>query len=375
MAFERLFDQVENIRLEKITKKYENRFVVNDINLKINGGELLIIIGPSGSGKTTMIRMINKMILPDSGEILINGHDVSALDTVNLRRNIGYVIQNIGLFPHMTLKENVSLVAKLTGWDKKKIEERVAYLLNFVSLPPEIFINRYPRQLSGGQQQRVGLARALMMDPPLLLMDEPFGALDLIIRKQLQAEFLRIKKEIGRTIIFITHDIEEAFTLGDRIAIMDNGKIIQIGTPEELIFNPKNELIIQIVNSNRKFKHLDTLTVKDVMMPIEDKYIIDSQMNAFDAIELMKKRNTEIVIIFNNKKPIGKLMLIDLLRHKDKKTLVENIARKISMFSLNEPIAFALSQMKSSNEYVSLVFEKDSAIGLLMLDEILLKLI
>lgn len=375
MGIDRLFDRVDNIKFENVTKKYDSHLAVDNINLNIEGGELLMIIGSSGSGKTTLIRMINKMTSPDVGKIYINNNDVAELSAVDLRRNIGYVIQNIGLFPHMTIKENIGLVAKLARWDKEKIEERVSYLLKFVSLPPELFIDRYPRQLSGGQQQRVGLARALMMDPPLLLMDEPFGALDPILRKQLQIEFLRIKKEIGRTIIFITHDVEEAFILGDRIAVMDNGKIIQLGIPEELIFNPENKLISEIVGSQNKFKHFDKLKVKDVVIPFEDTYFMKSQLILSEAIELMKDKNIEIGFVFEDNTLVGKIELIDLLKYNNQKISVKKLSKKIITFSPDESLTSALSQMKSSDQCIALVIENKKVSGVLMCDKILLKLI
>lgn len=178
MKFKKLFNRIESIRLEDVTKRYGDRFAVKDLDLEVRGGELMILIGRSGSGKTTTLRMINRLIEPDSGKVSINGTDVEEFDPVRLRRSIGYVIQNIGLLPHLKVSENIGLILKLEGWDEEKIRERVSELLNFVSLPPKSFMDRYPHQLSGGQQQRIGLARALAMDPPLLLMDEPFGALD-----------------------------------------------------------------------------------------------------------------------------------------------------------------------------------------------------
>lgn len=375
MQTERLFDRIDSIRFNNVTKKYEARFAVEDLDLEIEGGELLILIGPSGSGKTTTLRMINRMIEHDSGKVSINDLDTKKLDPVRLRRNIGYVIQNIGLFPHMTIAENIGLVPKLEGWDKNKIEDRVRYLLEFVSLPPEMFMDRYPRQLSGGQQQRVGLARAMAMDPPLLLMDEPFGALDPILRKQLQKEFLKIKKEIGKTIIFVTHDIEEALILGDRIAIMDQAKLVQIGTPEELIFNPVNEMVASIVDTDRKFKHMDTLKVKDLMSVFEDKYMIDASLNACDAVDEMTRSNVETIFVFKDGEVLGQLRMIDLMKCKEKNRNLEELARPVKFFKALDSVAFALSEMKKSEEYLSLVMNSSKPIGILVSDEVLLKLI
>lgn len=375
MRTQRLFERIESIELQAVSKKYGSRFAVDSLDLNIEGGELLVLLGPSGSGKTTTLRMINRMIEPDTGTILINGQNIMRLDPVSLRRNIGYVIQNIGLFPHMNVGENVGLVPKLEGWDDIRTTERVRYLLDFVSLPPDRFIKRYPRQLSGGQQQRVGLARALAMNPPLLLMDEPFGALDPILRKQLQEEFLDIKKEIGRTIVFITHDIEEAFRLGDRIAIMDNAKLIQVGPPEELIFEPVNDLVADIVDTERKFKHMDILNVKDLMTPLDTKYLLDASMDICGAVQTMKERGTEIGIVFENNVLVGKVEMIDLLKSEDECTLIKKVAKPMKVFAPQDSVASALSEMKKSAEYMAMVMNEDAPGGVLVSDEVLLKLI
>jgi osmoprotectant transport system ATP-binding protein len=375
MPTQRLFERIESVELQHVSKKYGSRYAVESLDLTIEGGELLILIGPSGSGKTTTLRMINRMIEPDAGNILINGQNVMQLDPVSLRRNIGYVIQNIGLFPHMTIGENVGLVPKLEGWDEIRTTERVRHLLDFVSLPPDRFIKRYPRQLSGGQQQRVGLARALAMDPPLLLMDEPFGALDPILRKQLQKEFMEIKKEIGRTIVFITHDIEEAFRLGDRIAIMDNGWLVQVGAPEDLIFEPVNDLVADIVDTDRKFKHMDTLNVKDLMTPLDANYILNGGMDACDAVEIMKDRNTEIGIVFENGILVGKVEMVNLLKCEERHPFLRDIAKPMKVFGLRDSVATALSEMKKSGEYMAMVMNGNTVGGMLVSDEVLLKLI
>ena len=254
MASRKLFDRIDSFQLENVTKKYEEHFAVKNLDLEIRGGELLILIGRSGSGKTTVLRMINRLIEPDSGSISVNGIDVKEFDPIQLRRNIGYVIQNIGLLPHLRVSENIGLILKLEGWEKEKTMKRVEDLLNLVSLPPQIFMDRYPHELSGGQQQRIGLARAMAMNPPLFLMDEPFGALDPLLRAQLQDEFCKIKKELGRTIVFVTHDINEAFRLGDRIAIMDNAELVQVGTPEELIFSPANDMVARNCGIKKKIQ-------------------------------------------------------------------------------------------------------------------------
>jgi len=375
MSTQRLFDRIDSVRLQQVTKKYGELFAVEQLDLDLQGGELLILIGPSGSGKTTTLRMINRLIEPDDGVITINDHDIMEFDPVRLRRNIGYVIQDIGLFPHMTIKENIGLVPRLEGWSDQEISDRVKHLLDFVSLPPESFMDRYPGQLSGGQQQRVGLARALAMDPPLLLMDEPFGALDPILRKQLQDEFNVIKQEIGRTILFVTHDIDEAFKLGDRIGIMSDARLIQIGTPEELILHPENELVSDIVDAKRKFKHIDTLRVKDMMSPITDKYLFDAGMTAHEAVNRMTQTNVELAIVLDGSDLVRYVEMADLVQQKHDDVTLWDIARPTPSFSSNDHIASALGKLKDMGESLGVVMEADRPVGLFFLDNVLLKLI
>lgn len=375
MSTQRLFDRIDSVRLQQVTKKYDELFAVEQLDLDLQGGELLILIGPSGSGKTTTLRMINRLIEPDDGVITINDHDIMEFDSVRLRRNIGYVIQDIGLFPHMTIKENIGLVPRLEGWSDQEISDRVKHLLDFVSLPPESFMDRYPGQLSGGQQQRVGLARALAMDPPLLLMDEPFGALDPILRKQLQDEFNVIKQEIGRTILFVTHDIDEAFKLGDRIGIMSDARLIQIGTPEELILHPENELVSDIVDAKRKFKHIDTLRVKDMMSPITDKYLFDAGMTAHEAVNRMTQTNVELAIVLDGSDLVRYVEMADLVQQKHDDITLRDIARPAPGFSSNDHIASALGKLKDMGESLGVVMEADRPVGLFFLDNVLLKLI
>lgn len=231
----RLFNRIESLNLTRVSKQFNGVYAVRDLSIAVNGGELIALIGGSGSGKTTTLRMINRLIDPDLGEILINDTPVSSLDPIALRRSIGYVIQQIGLFPHMSVAENITIPLRLAEWTPADIATRIDKLLTLVSLPPDQFRNRRPSELSGGQQQRVGLARALAADPPLLLMDEPFGALDPLLRRQLQEEFIRIKTSLGKTILFVTHDIDEAFLLGDRIAVLYEGRLHAIGTPAEIL--------------------------------------------------------------------------------------------------------------------------------------------
>ncbi len=222
---------------------------VNDVSLTVNEGEFVTILGSSGCGKTTLLKMVNRLYEPDTGSIILFGEDISTVDVVRVRRRIGYVIQQIGLFPHCTVGDNIATVPKLLKWDKAKIDERVDELLTLVGLEPKEFRDRYPSQLSGGQQQRVGLARALAVDPKIMLMDEPFGAVDSITREKLQDELARLHKETGKTFLLVTHDIEEAFKLGDRVIIMNEGTIRQFDTPEAIIRRPGDPFVESLVNS------------------------------------------------------------------------------------------------------------------------------
>ncbi len=239
------------IEFKNVSKTFQGAGypAVNDVSLTVNEGEFVTILGSSGCGKTTLLKMVNRLYEPDSGSIILFGEDISTVDVVKVRRRIGYVIQQIGLFPHYTVADNIATVPKLLKWDKAKIDARVDELLNLVGLEPKEFRDRYPAQLSGGQQQRVGLARALAVDPKIMLMDEPFGAVDSITREKLQDELVRLHKETGKTFLFVTHDIEEAFKLGDRVIIMNEGTIRQFDTPEAIIRHPADPFVASLVNS------------------------------------------------------------------------------------------------------------------------------
>lgn len=257
------------IELENVSKVYPGQAgpAVDSFSMTINPGELVMLVGPSGCGKTTTMKMINRIIEPTSGSIRIDGNDVLSLDPNQLRRHIGYVIQQIGLFPHLTIEDNIATVPRLLGWSKAKTADRVEQLLTTVQLDPGIYARRYPRQLSGGQQQRVGVARALAADPPVMLMDEPFGATDPITREKLQAEFLRLQSEIGKTIIFVTHDFEEAIKLGDRIAVLgERSRIEQFDTPANILSAPANEYVSSFIGQGASLKRLALIPVSDARL-------------------------------------------------------------------------------------------------------------
>ena len=239
---------------------------VNEVSFEVHEGSTCMLVGTSGSGKTTLLRMINRLIEPTSGAILIDGKNILEEDPIKLRRRIGYVIQQIGLFPHMTIAENVRVTAEIAGgWTKQRLAARSDELLELVGLPPDQYRKRYPRQLSGGQQQRVGLARALATDPAILLMDEPFGALDAITRERLQEELLNIQRNVRKTIIFVSHDIQEAFKLGDQIAVMHDGQLQQLGTPIELLAQPANEYVRKLVGADSVLRQIEYLPVSGAL--------------------------------------------------------------------------------------------------------------
>ena len=250
------------IRLDAVTKRFGDGVAVDNLHLDIAAGELCVLVGPSGCGKTTTLKMINRLEEPTSGRIFVDGADVKTTRPVELRRRIGYVIQQVGLFPHQTIAENIATVPRLLGWDRKRIDSRVGELLELLGLEPRRFAKRYPHELSGGQRQRVGVARALAADPPVLLMDEPFGALDPITRARLQEELVRLQSEVRKTIVFVTHDIEEAVAIGDRIAIFRQGGVLeQHDTPARLLGHPATPFVADFVGGDRGLKQLSVTLV------------------------------------------------------------------------------------------------------------------
>lgn len=255
------------IRIENVSKYYKgmDRPAVSKLNLHIKEGEICVFVGPSGCGKTTTMKMINRIIEPSEGAIFINGRNALEINPDTLRLDIGYVIQKIGLFPHYTVYDNIAVVPKLKKWEDERIRARVRELLEVVGLDPEENMDKYPNQLSGGQKQRVGVARAMAANPAVMLMDEPFGAVDPITRNQLQNEFLTLQKKMKKTICFVTHDIDEAIKMGDKIAIMSGGQLVQFDTPENILFSPANEFVEEFVGSDRALKVLNLLRVGAIM--------------------------------------------------------------------------------------------------------------
>lgn len=288
------------ISFENISKKYsDGTEAVKSLDLDVKRGELLVFIGPSGCGKTTTMKMINRLISHSEGRITIDGKDIDTIDPAPLRRNIGYVIQQIGLFPHYTIEENIALVPRLKKWKESEIKERVNHLLEMVGLDPDVFAKRYPKELSGGQQQRIGVARALAANPDIILMDEPFGALDPITREQLQDELLRIQSEMHKTIVFVTHDMDEALKLGDRIAVMRDGELLQLGTPDQLLSNPAHGFVEEFIGKNRIYQNPDYIPVTDIMRD-NPALVLPSRTPAV-AISFMRQRKTDTLIVSDEK--------------------------------------------------------------------------
>src|SRR5579859_4885718 len=255
------------VEFRHVSKQYGPQGAVVDLSLLVPAGDICVLVGPSGCGKTTSLKMVNRLVEPSSGQVLIDGQDVMKVDVTTLRRGIGYVIQQIGLFPHQTIAENIGTVPRLVGWPRERIRKRTEELLELVGLDPARVRNRYPAQLSGGERQRVGVARAMAAEPPVMLMDEPFGAVDPIVRERLQNEFLRLHRTLGTTVLFVTHDIDEAIKMGTRVAVMQQGgHLAQYAPPTELLAHPASEFVSRFVGVDRGLKRLSLLKVADVKL-------------------------------------------------------------------------------------------------------------
>ncbi len=295
------------IRLEGVTKRYPGgQVAVRELTIEFHTGQLTMLVGPSGCGKTTTLKMINRLIEPTEGRIFHDDQDVTHIDPVALRLRMGYVIQNVGLFPHLSIADNVATVPRLLGWDKRRIQQRVTELLELVGLDPKQFARRYPHQLSGGQRQRVGVARALGADPPILLMDEPFGAIDRIARERLQNEFLRIQREVRKTVIFVTHDIDEAIKLGDRIAIMNAGRLEQYDAPAAILAKPASDLVIDLLGPDRGLKRLSVTPID--LNALERPPVVHSDDSLADARRLLDSQWKRVIVVDRNGKPVGELI-------------------------------------------------------------------
>ncbi|HEY9288488.1 MAG TPA: ATP-binding cassette domain-containing protein [Candidatus Dormibacteraeota bacterium] len=293
------------IRLEGVTKRYGSQLAVRDLTIEFPTGQLTMLVGPSGCGKTTTLKMINRLIEPSGGRIFHDDQDVTHIDPIALRLRMGYVIQNVGLFPHMTIADNIATVPRLLRWDRARVRERVDELLHLVGLEPRTYGRRYPHQLSGGQRQRVGVARALGADPPILLMDEPFGAIDRIARERLQNEFLRIQREVRKTVIFVTHDIDEAIKLGDRIAIMNQGQLVQYDTPPAILAKPASDLVVELLGPDRGLKRLSVTPID--LEQLERPPLVHPSDSLERARQLLDGRWNRALVLDDKERPVGEL--------------------------------------------------------------------
>lgn len=307
------------IVFDKVTKEFPgtSRAAVRGVSLEVLEGHLVVLLGPSGCGKTTLLKMVNRLYEPTSGRILIDNTEIHDLKLTELRRRIGYVIQQVGLFPHMRIAHNIAVVPKMLGWDKKRIEQRVDELLELVGLPPQEYRRRFPGQLSGGQQQRVGLARALAADPLIMLMDEPFAAIDNITRTRLQDELLRVQQTVRKTILFVTHDVEEAIKLADEIVIMKEGEVVQYDTPFNILSNPANEFVAELTGAHDVLRRLSLQRVAAVMLPWRGANDSGSDMvkvtPATDLREalglLMSSQSEELAVVNEAGRQVGRVTL------------------------------------------------------------------
>ena len=305
------------IRFEQVSLQFPgaSRPAVDNCSCEVEAGELVVILGPSGCGKTTLLKMVNRLYEPTAGKIYLNGTDIRQMKVTALRQQIGYVIQQSGLFPHMTVAQNISVVPKLLGWSQAKIQSRVDELLTLIQLPPAEYRDRYPSQLSGGQQQRVGLARALAGDPNVMLMDEPFGAIDAITRTSLQDEILRLQRQLKKTILFVSHDVEEALRLADRILILQSGKVIQYDTPFYILTRPANAFVHDLVGADDMVRQLSLLRVETAMTDIPQNYqpngepTITRHDNLRNALSLLLRTGAARLTVLDEKAAVGMLTL------------------------------------------------------------------
>ncbi|MGO6732030.1 ABC transporter ATP-binding protein [Rhizobium ruizarguesonis] len=305
------------IEIRNVTKRYGATTVVDDVSMSVEKGEITVIVGTSGSGKSTLMRMINRLVPITEGEIFVGGQNVMDVEVTELRRKIGYAIQGHGLFPHRTVAQNIATVPQLLDWDSTRIAKRVEELLGLFNLDPASFADKYPHQLSGGQQQRVGVARALAAEPELLLMDEPFGALDPVIRGKAQDDLLAIQKQFGTTVILVTHDMDEAFHLGNQIAVMSEGRLLQCSTPEKILTEPADPFVQQLTGtSDRALKLMSLLPLKESMEPAKTglAYALPQSLSLRDALaEMIWQGVDEAAVQDAQKAPVGSISMTRLL--------------------------------------------------------------
>ena len=323
------------IEFKNVKKSYKQNIILENFNMKIEEGNLVVLIGSSGCGKTTLLKMINRLIESTSGQILVDGKDIKSIDPIKLRRSIGYVIQQTGLFPHMTVKENIEIIPKLMGIDQSEIDAKTEELLNMVGLDPEKYSDRYPVELSGGQQQRIGVARAFATDAEIILMDEPFSALDPITRAELQEELFSIQKEYRKTIVFVTHDMDEALNLADKICILKNGKILQYDTPENILKNPADSYVEDFVGKNKIWSMPEMIKAEDVM--ITRPIAVSPKRNLIQARQIMREKKVDSLLVVDKKyKLLGYITLESIQLAENKEITVEELMNNQPTYVAND---------------------------------------
>ncbi|WNB91425.1 ABC transporter ATP-binding protein [Bacillus sp. NEB1478] len=356
------------ITFKNVGKKFPDGFeALKNIDFHIKPGELVTLIGPSGCGKTTTMRMINRLIEPSKGTILIDGEDIATKNPVELRRNIGYVIQQIGLLPHMTIEDNISLVPRLKGWKKEEYEGRVDELLDLVGLDPATFRKRYPSELSGGQQQRIGVIRALAAEPPIILMDEPFSALDPISREQLQDELVKLQETIKKTIVFVTHDMDEAIKIADRIAILNKGEIVQFDTPERILRHPANDFVKGFLGENRLASgDTDMPEAVDLMRPnpVTSRYT----RGLAEALKMMKRYGVDSLLVTDQQnKLLGITTLESIERHYPEEDKTVGDLMKTDILTVDTKTTYTdVAEIFATNQVSMIpVLEDEKLVGLI----------
>ncbi|WP_375088984.1 betaine/proline/choline family ABC transporter ATP-binding protein [Peribacillus sp. RS7] len=354
------------LKIENVSKIYKGgKKAVKNISLDIKKGEFICFIGPSGCGKTTTMKMINRLIEPSEGKILINGENIMDKDPVELRRQIGYVIQQIGLFPHMTILENITLVPKLLKWNDQKKKERALELLQLVDMGPE-YLERYPYELSGGQQQRIGVLRALASNPPLILMDEPFGALDPITRDALQEEFKNLQRTLDKTIVFVTHDMDEAIKLADRIVILKAGEIVQVGTPDEILRNPANEFVEEFIGKDRLLQTRPNVELVEQIMS-RNPISITEEKSLTDAITIMREKRVDSLLVVDEQNVLKGYVDIETISEYRKKAKFISEVINTEVYSVKQDSLIRDSVqkiLKRGFKYVPVVDQNKLLVGI-----------
>lgn len=354
------------LKIENVSKIYKGgKKAVKNISLDIKKGEFICFIGPSGCGKTTTMKMINRLIEPTEGKILINGENIMYKDPVELRRQIGYVIQQIGLFPHMTILENITLVPKLLKWNDQKKKERALELLQLVDMGPE-YLERYPYELSGGQQQRIGVLRALASNPPLILMDEPFGALDPITRDALQEEFKNLQRTLDKTIVFVTHDMDEAIKLADRIVILKAGEVVQVGTPDEILRYPANEFVEEFIGKDRLLQTRPNVELVEQIMS-RNPISITEEKSLTDAITIMREKRVDSLLVVDEQNVLKGFVDVETISEYRKKAKFISEVINTEVYSVKQDSLIRDSVqkiLKRGFKYVPVVDQNKHLVGI-----------